>query len=395
MTAPAELAALRRSTRAALCLECGKCSALCPLAPLGGFSAARMVAIQDPEHELHGAAVSRCLACGACEVRCPQQVRFTDFVLGLRQLVPEAERPPCPHGELFAATARWEARASAPVRDLGWLGDELEIAPRGEVGLFVGCLPLFDAFFRQELGIETVGIARAAIATLNRLGVVPVVAVDERCCGHDLLWQGDGETFRLLAAANARVFTERGVKLLLTTCGECCRTWRRDYSEAVPGLRLRVQHLSEFLAEKAAAGAVAFSGDGQGAVTYQDPCRLGRQLGVVEAPRRLLDAVPGIRRLEMARAGVDALCCGTPGFTRCDGTARQLQSERLAEAAATGADTLLTACPKCLIHFACAQADDRRRGRPATAIGVQDLTVFLAQHLSSVPSEEVSDERPA
>ena len=81
-----DLILLKQSTQAALCLECGKCSTMCPLARFRGFSAARMMSIQDPEAEIHGhaEAVQRCLTCGACEVRCPQGVRYTEFVRGLR-----------------------------------------------------------------------------------------------------------------------------------------------------------------------------------------------------------------------------------------------------------------------------------------------------------------------
>lgn len=390
MTATTELESLRRSSRAALCLECGKCSTLCPLSGFGGFSAARLLAIREPGEETGGDAVERCLTCASCEVRCPQQVRFTDFVLGLRGQLPAARRLPCPHGELLAAAARLGGNGRPPERDLGWVGDGLEIAAEGSVGLFVGCLPFFDVLFRHELGVETIAIARAAIRLLNHVGVTPVLVAEERCCGHDLLWRGEVEPFRALAEANARAFAERGVKVIVTTCAECCRTWRRDYPEVVGSYRPKVQHMTELLAEKVAAGELAFQEncheDGGAPVTYHDPCRLGRHLGVVDEPRRLLDALPGGRLVEMERRGLDAICCGTPGFTRCDALSRQLQANRLAAAAATGAETLLTSCPKCLLHFACTQAEDRRlegTGRATTThpIRLADLTVFLAAHL--------------
>ncbi|MDH3744739.1 MAG: (Fe-S)-binding protein, partial [Acidobacteriota bacterium] len=129
-------------------------------------------------------------------------------------------------------------------------------------------------------------------------------------------------------------------------------------------------------------------------VTFQDPCRLGRHLGVTQAPRRVLEALAGADcdggdrssganggLVEMERSGQDANCCGTSGFIHCDANSRRLQSERLASAAATGADTLVTACPKCLIHFRCAQSEDRRTGRPDSGIEIEDLTVLAAAAL--------------
>lgn len=390
-----ELESLRRSSRAALCLECGKCSTLCPLSFFGGFSASRLLAIREPGDETGAEAVDHCLTCGSCEVRCPQQVRFTEFIRGLREQLfrtqPPAGRLPCPHGELLAGAARLGVDGRPPERDLGWVGDGLEIAGEGSVGLFVGCLPFFDILFRRELGIEMIAIARAAIRLLNHVGVAPVLVAEERCCGHDLLWRGEVETFRALAEANARAFAERGVKTVVTACAECCRTWRRDYPEVVGSYRPRVLHMAELLAEKAEAGELVFQEGGRdgASVTYHDPCRLGRHLGVVDEPRRLLEALPGSRFVEMERHGLDSLCCGTPGFTRCDALSRQLQANRLAAAAATGAGTLLTSCPKCLLHFACTQAENRRlegTGRATShPIRLEDLTVFLAAHAGGPP----------
>ncbi len=100
------------------------------------------------------------------------------------------------------------------------------------------------------------------------------------------------------------------------------------------------------------------------------------------------------RLVEMERAGRDAVCCGTSGFMHCDADSRRLQSERLAEAAATGAGRLVTACPKCLIHFRCAQSEDRRRHRAAAGVEVEDLTVLAAARLApaAAPAPEPTGE---
>ncbi len=385
-------AELRSSTRAVLCLECGKCSSACPLAPFGGFSAARVAALRDFGESRRGGdgAVSRCLTCGACEVLCPSGVRYVDFVLGLRAELPAERRHRCPHGEALQTAARLSAARPDAKRPADWLDDGLRVAEEGEIALFVGCLPQFDDLLGEELGLRTTEIARAAVRALNRLGIEPVIVPEERCCGHDLLWSGDRETFERLAAANASAFAARGVETILTTCAECCRTLTLDYPGAVSGFRPRVQHLAEFLAEKVGGSGRSEPAEDGGPrprdpeshrVTYHDPCRLGRHLGVYDAPRRLLDALPGAERVEMERSGPDALCCGSPGFVRCDAASRGLQSRRLESAAATGAAKMLTTCPKCLIHFTCAQREDALRGRTRRPIEVEDLTVFASSLL--------------
>jgi Fe-S oxidoreductase len=386
-----DLIQLKQSTQAALCLECGKCSTMCPLARFGGFSAARMMSIQDPESEIrgHAAAVQRCLTCGACEVRCPQGVRYTEFIRGLRPELPEETRWSCPHGAVFQEAARWAAEGAVNGRNTTWLEEGLTVAEEGEVGLFVGCLPLFDVLFGSELGVRMVEIARSAVRLLNHFGIEPVVLADERCCGHDLLWSGEEGTFEKLAVANTSAFQERGVRHLLTTCAECCRTWTLDYPRFVDGYRPRIQHLSEFLADRVDGDELSFRHIGaDGAMTYHDPCRLGRQLGVFEAPRRVLEALPGSEVVEMERWGVDAQCCGTPGFVQCNRDSRRLQARRLESAAATGASRMITACPKCLIHFRCAQAEDGLNQRQGSEIQVEDLTVLAASLLTSKQSVE-------
>jgi Fe-S oxidoreductase len=269
-----------------------------------------------------------------------------------------------------------------PSRDLSWIDADLRVAEQGKIALFVGCLPAFDALFEGRFGVRTTDIAQSAIRTLNLLDIEPVVIAEERCCGHDLLWGGDEDGFAAVAEANAAAFQARGVEVILTTCAECCRTWRLDYPKAAPDYAPRVQHFVEFLDERLEAGELgAPMSEKPATVTFQDPCRLGRHLGVIDAPRRVL-AAAGAELVEMEQSGMDAVCCGTSGFIHCDAASRRLQQERMASAAATGAPTLVTACPKCLIHFACAQEEDRLRGRDSPPIEVEDLTVFATRSLT-------------
>ncbi len=375
MTAISEL---RRNSGAFRCIECGKCSTLCPLSEIRDFSAVRMAAIHDRDSDLfrHAELVNRCLTCESCEIRCPQNVKFSAFVRGLRQELPLLLRTPCPHGTVLQSAARLMAGSNGAARDLSWIGDGLKVAERGDVALFVGCAPLFDAIFSKDLGVKTVEITRAAIRLMNAAGVEPVIVTGERCCGHDLLWNGEQETFKRLAEINTRAFEERGVKHIVTTCAECCRTWKMDYAQAVPSYKPKVEHIAEFLSHS----NLKFKGDSI-RVTYQDPCRLARHLGMTAAPRDVIQKT-GAELVEMELHGVDGRCCGTPGFMRCDRDARRMQEERLTSAALTDAEVMLTACPKCWIHFACTDSEDRLLGKRDRAfVKIQDLTIFAAERM--------------
>lgn len=372
-------------TRAFLCLECGKCTPACPVAEhIPRFSPHGVI-----ETTLHGepaaarTALRSCLACGACEARCPSAVHFTDFVLRARAAVPvDGEAGPMAHGSVFRLLPVVQAGPGGGTPDrLGWLTPDLRTAPRGEVLYFAGCAPLFDSFFGY-LAVETVRAARAAVRLMNALGVEPVVLADEVCCGHDRLFSGDAEGFRTLARRNAERIAASGARTVVTSCAECARCLGLDYPAELGALPFRAVHLARWLVDRE-GGPLPAPGAGARTVTFQDACRLGRHLQETEAPRALLSQA-GARLLEMAHHGRDARCCGTEGFDRCGAPQMAMQAARLEEAAATGADVLVTACPKCLVHLRCAQRAGGGSER-ARRIEILDLGDFVAGSLPATP----------
>jgi len=253
--------------------------------------------------------------------------------------------------------------------------DELRVSKTSDTLYFVGCAPFFDVQF-GHIGVDGKGVARATVQILNALGIEPQVLADERCCGHDLLWEGDEAGFRTLAELNATLVRQSGAKRLVTSCPECARALRVDYP--AHGFRLDVQvlHLAELLVDHGLP--IPQNGSPDFRVTYQDPCRLGRHMGVYDAPRQVIESV-GLELLEMPRHRENALCCGTNGWTHCGAANRQIQGDRLHEAQATGAEVLVTACLKCQIHFRCALQD---RGLAAELdIGIKDLALVVAETL--------------
>jgi Fe-S oxidoreductase len=110
-------------------------------------------------------------------------------------------------------------------------------------------------------------------------------------------------------------------------------------------------------------------------LTYQDPCRLSKGSEIIEQPRKVIGAVGRLN--DMPRSGAMSACCGTAGWVDCDHTAKRVQVERLREAEGTGASTLLTACPKCLIHLSCA---DRHHGAEMPRrLSIEDIHVRAAK----------------
>lgn len=375
---------LARDTNAWACYDCGKCTATCPIARAGAdYSPRRHVLATNLgtiDTVLANGTLRACLTCRQCDAHCPAEVDYTALVLALRERAFKADlEPECPHGGALQSVMRMMARGGTRQDRLAWLEPDLRTEPAsGRVFLWTGCTPYYDAFF-PELGVTTLNGTRAAVRLLNALGEVPVVSPEERCCGHDLLWNGDRQGFEALARLNLELVRASGAEIVVAPCAECARTWRLDYPALADGPLPRVLHLTEYLAEHLPRLELRSNG-GRRRVTFQDPCRLGRHLGEYRAPRQVLDAVPGVERCEMGRAEARAVCCAGGCWSGCDRWAKQIQVGRLREARATGAEVLVTACPKCQVHLRCAMKDPNL----GTEIGIelQDVAEIVAAALA-------------
>jgi len=367
-----------RENRAYFCLDCGKCTSVCPISwREPGFSPRAIVEavrLDDNGQVLHSDYLWACLTCGRCIQVCPSDVHFLSFVRDVRTLARDVydEEGPCSHGAVVQTWMRMMANPTLKQNRLDWLTDGLRTSEPGESDTvyFVGCLPYYETLF-DKIGAQGVEIAQSAVKVLNHLGIEPIVLADERCCGHDLLWEGEVDTFQKLAALNTKRLRATGAKQIVTTCPECARTLKMDYD-----LGMDVLHITELLAENELQISNLQPPTSNLQLTYQDPCRLGRHLGVYDAPRQVMAAL-GLELVEMEHSGARALCCGTSAWTRCGATAKCIQVDRLRQASATGAEVLVTTCAKCQIHFKCAQNDPRLDDE--LRIEIKDLTVLVAE----------------
>ncbi|MCP4665771.1 MAG: (Fe-S)-binding protein, partial [Deltaproteobacteria bacterium] len=161
--------------------------------------------------------------------------------------------------------------------------------------------------------------------------------------------------FKQLGQLNVDLIRSTGAKEVVFTCPEGYHTFKTYYPKYFGDLGFEPVHILDFLAGKINEGAIEFE-EKDAVVAYHDPCRLGRLAGIYDGPRKILEAIPGIELKEMQRSRENGVCCGTTGWMNCSSCSKEIQMERLAEASNTGAGTLVTACPKCQIHFRCAKA---------------------------------------
>ncbi len=361
------------------CLDCGVCTGSCPVSRvLPSFSPRLIVEkalLELGDELLKDRELWSCLTCSRCYERCPTKINFPEFMRSLRE---EASKrgiaPQLTHHGMLQSVMELQTMGLKQNKT-GWAKQAGKIADKGDTFFFVGCMPYFDVIFR-DLGVDSLSTSRNVIKILNAAGIEPVVTDDELCCGHDMLWNGRFDVFKKLATRNLEVIRASGAKRVVFSCPEGYYTFKHHYPEYLGDLGFEVIHFYDLVQKRASEGALKLQ-NGSGVYTYHDPCRLGRMAHVYEGPRTILHQIQDSKFVEMERNKENALCCGTSGWANCSTCSKQIQVERLKEAKATGASTLVTACPKCQIHLTCAL------NNLDMDLQIKDLTTLIAEAMAN------------
>ena len=369
-----------RDTKVRLCLDCGKCTVVCPVAQYNPEFNPRLIIqkrLGGSDASTGDESIWSCFNCQMCLERCNYNVKFPDFITALRtEAVKSGTRVLCSHGGSLQAAMHMMARPDIQQKRIDWLPEDIALTDQSDTRFFVGCAPYFDVIF-QDLGVKTLDGVIGALRLLNKAGIAFNLLANERCCGRDLLNQGDQEGFLALAKANLEEFNRHGVKRIITYCPECHDCLKNQYPRALGNIDIEVVNLVELLAPLLKSKKLAL-GPLDKKVTYQDPCTLGRGFRLFEEPRELLTGMAGDKLVEMENSREKSLCCGANPWAYCNTVNRQVQEQRLEQAQATEAEVLVTACPKCQIHLKCAQKSDDCR---AAGIEIQDLAGLAAASL--------------
>jgi Fe-S oxidoreductase len=328
------------------------------------------------EFAIPAEAVWACTACGACVDICPVGNEPMRDILDIRRhLVLTANDFP----EQLQTAYRGMERTSnpwniPPEKRLEW-AEGLRVPtvaqnPGAEILWWVGCAPATDARAQKT--------ARAFAQVLTSAGVdFAVLGPEERCTGDSARRSGNEYLFSELAARNVEILTRTAPTRIVTTCPHCLHTIRNEYPAF--GGSFEVIHHTQLIQELLQAGRLRPS-DGApiGEITFHDPCYLGRQNGVFEAPRQVL-AGSGGTLAEMPRSRARSFCCGAGGsqmWKEEEQGRERVNAARVREAMETGADTLAVGCPFCMVMLTDAARDAGDR------IQVRDVVEILAGRLS-------------
>ena len=365
---------LRQIIEMEACTRCGECIETCPtfaearneeIHPLQKINRtksfwkadhlgllARLFGIKPATEEIwhdFSKGVYQCTLCGRCHVVCPVQIDTRPLWISLREMLVDRELHPETMNRLRdTVTTSYNISGDPNENRLGWMAN-MATPPEGldrkegaEVVYFVGCVA---AFYPMVYGVP-----QSFTALMDRAGIdFTTMGGEEYCCGFPLIIAGMGKHAHDLMRHNIDAVRATGAKRLVAACPSCYHTWADEYPRLVgEPLGFEVVHETEFLADLIESGTLKLKAVDK-TVTYHDPCDLGRTSGIYDAPRRVLEAIPGLTFVEMKDNREQALCCGGGGdvemadaeVSKAVGRTRMLQAQE------TGADLIITACQQC------------------------------------------------
>jgi Fe-S oxidoreductase len=270
-----------------------------------------------------------------------------EVLIGLRSALVEEGRIPIAARDALESVFKqgnpWgRARAKRADWTQGLKVKDFSKGDSAEMLLFVGCAPAYDTRCQE--------IAKALAKIFQQANLdFAILGTEENCCGSEVRRLGEEGLFEMLREDNLALFSKYGITRIITISPHCYNVFNNEYDSEI-----EVRHYSQLLADLVKQGRLNFSTQINQVVTYHDPCFLGKQNKVFEAPREVIEAVPGASLVEMDRNRERSLCCeGGGGRMWVEGTGfgERLAVARIREACEANAEILITCCPFCLLNL--------------------------------------------
>jgi len=336
------------------CIKCGLCLTNCPVnhelflekyTPRGKIQLARRygrgeAAISDRYRDIF----ARCLLCGACSTTCPSGVNLTTVFTHMRKEITEQRglspsmKPAVDSLMSHHNISREDNEERGDWReDIKEIPDHQYHKAKAKLVYFVGCVASFFPM-AQIIPQNMVQIMTAADIDFT------IMAGEEWCCGFPLIGAGQGGEMEKFVKHNVEKVHALEAETIVFSCPSCYRMWREYYPSD-----FKLFHSTQLIEQLMDENALSFN-EVSRSVTYHDPCDLGRNGGEYEAPRKILDAIPGLKLIEMENTRAKSTCCGGGGnLEMTDPTlSDKLARRRVVEIRKTGVDAVVTACQQCV-----------------------------------------------
>ena len=288
-----------------------------------------------------------CTTCRACEEVCPVTIEHVPRIIAMRQgqtLMAEAypkelntamkgiERNGNPWGIGYDKRADW-----AVGLDIKMMADDSNV----DYLLWVGCAGSFDDRSKK--------VSKSLVGILQKAGInFAILGVEEKCTGDFARKVGNEMLFQMMAKENIETLNSYKVKKIITTCPHCLNTLKHDYPQL--GGNYEVIHHTEFIDQLVKAGKIKLKQSLAGALTYHDPCYLGRYNNIYDEPRSILQSVSNGVFKELERHGRESFCCGAGGGRMWmeETIGKRIYQERSEEIVRQKVSSVAVGCPFCL-----------------------------------------------
>jgi heterodisulfide reductase subunit D len=365
------------------CIKCGLCSATCPISkelllekytPRGKIQLSRYYSQGELDLTTRYQDIfAKCLLCGACVTTCPSGVELNKVFISMREEVAKKKGVHHKMEDLVRSLIVNYNISGEDNSKRGEWRDFLKDLPshmyqkgKAEVVYFVGCVASFFPMV-QRIPRNLVHILDSAHIDFTVLGG------EEWCCGFPLIGAGVPEKAREMMKHNLEKVNELRAKRVVFSCPSCYRTWQEYYNTDIELL-----HSTQLIEKLINEGTIRL-GAVNTTVTYHDPCDLGRNGGIYDAPRQILKSIPGLNLVELENRLAQSVCCGGGGNLEMadpvlSGT---LAQKKLDEIKQTGAKTVVSSCQQCV------RTIKSRARRQKINLDVRDITELVLKAMSN------------
>ncbi len=352
------------------CTICGRCTSVCPasntgkpLDPMHVILDTKDAMFKEMRRKPLGSSLPDyvgyeelfdCTTCMACMQECPVLIRHVPLIVELRRnfVLEQGKMPEETQAMLRNIETNfnpwgigWDQRGNwAAGMGVQTLSEAVAAGEPVDVLYWVGCAASFDDRNKK--------VAQSFARLLQKAGVrFAILGPEEKCTGDPARRLGDEFRAQMMIKANVETLNRYAVKKIVTACPHCFNTLKNEYPDF--GGSYEVVHHSVFLDELIKAGKLTPTKEVQEFLTFHDACYLGRYNKVYDEPRDVLMRLPGVKSVEMKMCRDKGFCCGAGGARMWmeEKVGQKVNHRRLEHVEETGAKTVASACPYCLIMF--------------------------------------------